>query len=231
MKNQYIRLLINERMTNYANKINTKQTIEGKMEQYFTKNPATEKEIYKFDWNVGKEVFNFYTSNSVFSKKGVDFGSMLLIETIINENEGFSGNILDLGCGYGPLGVIAAKFFKKSFVTMCDVNERALELSLMNAKENKVNDRIKVVTSSAFENISDNFDIIMTNPPIRAGKEVVFSFYEGAFKHLNQGGKLYVVIQKKQGAESTKTKLESLFGNCETANKKSGYFIFRAEKP
>ncbi|HOT20959.1 MAG TPA: class I SAM-dependent methyltransferase [Sedimentibacter sp.] len=200
------------------------------MEQYFTENPTTEKEIYKFEWNVGKEVFYFYTSNSVFSKKGVDFGSMLLVETILNENENFSGSILDLGCGYGPLGIIVAKKLRKSFVTMCDVNERALELSRMNAKENKVDDRIKVIASSAFENIKDNYDIIMTNPPIRAGKNVVFSFYEGAYEHLNDGGKLYVVIQKKQGAPSTKAKLESLFGNCETADKKSGYFIFRCIK-
>ena len=200
------------------------------MEQYFTQNPATEKEIYKFDWNIGSEVFNFYTSNSVFSKKGMDFGAMLLIETILKENEGFGGSILDLGCGYGPLGIIAAKLLKKSFVTMCDVNERALELSRMNAKENKVDDRTKIIASSAFENIKDNYDIIMTNPPIRAGKDVVFSFYEGAYEHLNRGGKLYVVIQKKQGASSTKAKLESLFGSCETADKKSGYFIFRLIK-
>jgi len=200
------------------------------MEQYFTENPTTEKEIYKFEWNVGKEVLYFYTSNSVFSKKGVDFGSMLLVETILNENENFSGSILDLGCGYGPLGIIVAKKLRKSFVTMCDVNERSLELSRMNAKENKVDDRIKVIASSAFENIKDNYDIIMTNPPIRAGKNVVFSFYEGAYEHLNDGGKLYVVIQKKQGAPSTKAKLESLFGNCETADKKSGYFIFRCIK-
>jgi 16S rRNA (guanine1207-N2)-methyltransferase len=204
--------------------------MEREMEQYFTQNPTSEKEIFKFEWNVKEEVFIFYTSNSVFSKNGVDFGSMLLIETILNENKEFSGSILDLGCGYGTLGIIAAKILKKSFVTMCDVNERALELSKMNAKENKVDDRIKVLTSSSFENIKDNYDIIMTNPPIRAGKEVVFSFYEGAYEHLNNGGKLYVVIQKKQGAPSTKAKLESLFGNCETANKKSGYSIFRCIK-
>ena len=200
------------------------------MDQYFTKNPASEKEIFEFDWNVGKEVFNFYTSNSVFSKKGVDFGSMLLIETIIRENEGFSGSILDLGCGYGPLGIIAARVFHNSTVTMCDINERALELSMMNAKENKVEGRVRIISSSVFGNIKDNYDIIMTNPPIRAGKDVVFSFYQGSYEHLNQGGRLYVVIQKKQGAPSTKEKLESLFGNCETADKRSGYFIFRSIK-
>ncbi|MGD9568568.1 MAG: class I SAM-dependent methyltransferase [Sedimentibacter sp.] len=200
------------------------------MEHYFNQNPTTDKEIYKFDWNIGKERFNFYSSNSVFSKSGMDFGSMLLVETIIKENEEFDGNILDLGCGYGPIGVILAKFLNKSTVTMSDVNERAIELCLMNAKENKVEDRVKVLSSSVFENILGSYDMIVTNPPIRAGKDVIFSFYEGAYEHLNKGGKLYVVIQKKQGAPSTKIKLESLFGNCETADKKSGYFIFRARK-
>lgn len=199
------------------------------MDHYFSQNPTTEKEIYKFDWNIGQDRFYFYTSNSVFSKNGMDFGSMLLVETVIEENQGFIGSILDLGCGYGPIGIIIAKLLHKSNVTMSDVNERSLELCAMNAKENKVDERTKIIKSSSFENINDKYDIIVTNPPIRAGKDTVFSFYEGAFEHLNEGGKLYVVIQKKQGAPSTKTKLESLFGNCEVANKKSGYFIFRAD--
>ncbi len=200
------------------------------MEQYFTKNPTTDKEIYKFDWNIGAERFNFYSSNSVFSKSGMDFGSQLLVGAVINENKEFTGSILDLGCGYGPIGIILAKFINKTIVTMSDINERALELCLMNAKENKVEDRVKTISSSAFENIHKSFDIIVTNPPIRAGKDVVFTFYEGAFEHLNKGGKLYVVIQKKQGAPSTKTKIENLFGNCEIIDKKSGYFIFKATK-
>jgi len=190
------------------------------MEQYFTKNPITEKEIYKFDWNIGEERFYFYTSNSVFSKSGMDFGSMLLVETVIEDNGGFSGNILDLGCGYGPIGITLAKLLKDSTVIMSDVNERALELCSMNIKENKVENKVKVISSAAFENINGSFDIIVTNPPIRAGKDTVFSFYEGAYEH----------IQKKQGAPSTKTKLENIFGNCETVGKKSGYFILRAEK-
>ncbi|MDW5299340.1 MAG: methyltransferase [Sedimentibacter sp.] len=200
------------------------------MEQYFTKSPTTEKEIYKFDWNIGKDKFYFYTSNSVFSKNGVDFGSMLLIETVIKENEKFGGSILDLGCGYGPIGVIIAKLLDNANVTMSDINERALELTLMNAKENKTESKIKVINSEGFENIKDTYDIILTNPPIRAGKNAVFSFYEGAYEHLNEGGKLYVVIQKKQGAPSTEVKLENIFGNCETVGKKSGYFIFKAVK-
>lgn len=200
------------------------------MEQYFTKNPTTKNEIYKFDWNIGEDRFYFYTSNSVFSKSGVDFGSMLLIETVIKENKKFDGNILDIGCGYGPIGVTLAKIINKSNVTMADINERALELAKMNVKENKVEGTVKIINSSSYENINENYDIIVTNPPIRAGKDVVFSFYEGAYEHLKPDGKLYVVIQKKQGAPSTKDKIISLFGNCEVADKKSGYFIFRAVK-
>ncbi|MDF2617209.1 MAG: class SAM-dependent methyltransferase [Sedimentibacter sp.] len=155
---------------------------------------------------------------------------MVLVETVVKENANFKGSILDLGCGYGPIGVMLAKLIENANVTMSDVNKRALELAKMNAEENKVKSRVKTLSSSAFENINENFDMIVTNPPIRAGKEVIFSFYEGAYEHLNKGGHLYVVIQKKQGAPSTKEKLESLFGNCETAEKKSGYFIFRVEK-
>ena len=165
-----------------------------------------------------------------FSKTGMDFGSMLLVETVLNENKDFSGSVLDLGCGYGPIGIIIAKLLNKTDVTMSDVNERSLEFCAMNVKENKVDDRTKIIKSSGFENINGKYDIIVTNPPIRAGKDTVFSFYEGAYDHLNEGGKLYVVIQKKQGAPSTKTKIESLFNNCETVNKKSGYFIFLAKK-
>lgn len=200
------------------------------MEQYFTKNPETKKEIYKFDWNIGRDRYYFYTSNSVFSKNGLDFGSMLLIESVIRENKYFNGRILDMGCGYGPIGIIIAKSIDNSTVTMADINERALELASINAKENSVEKKVKIIRSEAFENIKDNYDIIVTNPPIRAGKEVVFSFYEGAYNHLNEGGKLYVVIQKKQGAPSSKEKIASLFGNCEVADKKSGYFIFCAKK-
>jgi 16S rRNA (guanine1207-N2)-methyltransferase len=200
------------------------------MEQYFTRNPETKKEIYKFDWNIGKDRYYFYTSNSVFSKNGLDFGSMLLIETVINESINASVNILDMGCGYGPIGTIICKSIENSTVTMADINERALELADMNVKENGIENKVKIISSSSFENIKDNYDIIVTNPPIRAGKEVVFSFYEGAFHHLKKGGKLYVVIQKKQGAPSSKEKIMSLFGNCDIANKKSGYFIFRAVK-
>ncbi len=195
------------------------------MEQYFTQNPTTKDEIFKFNWNaLGKE-FVFNTSNSVFSKTAVDFGTMVMLETFVVNEEGFIGSILDLGCGYGPVGVILAKTMGDVKITMVDINERAVKLSALNGEENKASDKIKIFQSNIFESVEENFDRILTNPPIRAGKETVYTFFDGAYEHLNEGGKLYVVIQKKQGAKSSIDKLTSLFGNCETLYKKSGYFI------
>lgn len=195
------------------------------MEQYFTQNPTTKDEIFKFNWNaLGKE-FVFNTSNSVFSKTAVDFGTMVMLETFVANEEGFKGSILDLGCGYGPVGIILAKTMGDVKITMVDINERAVKLSALNGEENKASDKIKIFQSNIFESVEENFDRILTNPPIRAGKETVYTFFDGAYEHLNEGGKLYVVIQKKQGAKSSIDKLTSLFGNCETLYKKSGYFI------
>ncbi len=195
------------------------------MEQYFTQNPTTKDEIFKFNWNaLGKE-FVFNTSNSVFSKTAVDFGTMVMLETFVANEEGFIGSILDLGCGYGPVGVILAKTMGDVKITMVDINERAVKLSALNGEENKALDKLKIFQSNIFESVEENFDRILTNPPIRAGKETVYTFFDGAYEHLNDGGKLYVVIQKKQGAKSSIDKLTSLFGNCETLYKKSGYFI------
>jgi len=199
--------------------------LEEYMEQYFTQNPTTKDEIFKFNWNaLGKE-FVFNTSNSVFSKTAVDFGTMVMLETFVANEEGFIGSILDLGCGYGPVGVILAKTMGDVKITMVDINERAVKLSTLNGEENKVSDKLKIFQSNIFESVEENFDRILTNPPIRAGKETVYTFFDGAYEHLNDGGKLYVVIQKKQGAKSSIDKLTSLFGNCETLYKKSGYFI------
>ena len=195
------------------------------MEQYFTQNPTTKDEIFKFKWNALGKDYVFNTSNSVFSKTAVDFGTMVMLETFVENEKGFSGTILDLGCGYGPVGVILAKSMGDVKITMVDINERAVKLSTLNGEENKVAGKLKIFQSNIFDSVEENFDRILTNPPIRAGKETVYTFFDGAYEHLNDGGKLYVVIQKKQGAKSSIDKLTSLFGNCETLYKKSGYFI------
>jgi 16S rRNA (guanine1207-N2)-methyltransferase len=138
------------------------------------------------------------------------------------------GGILDVGCGYGPIGIIISSLYNKP-VTMVDINERAIGLASENIKLNNVQN-VNVFKSNIYSAIdtTNKFASIVTNPPIRAGKDVIYQIYDGAYDRLLPGGELWVVIQKKQGAPSTKTHLEELFGNCEVVGKESGYFILKS---
>lgn len=200
------------------------------MDHYFSSKATTENIKKTFEYTIMNEKISFTTSNSVFSKNQIDFGTDLMLITLLEELKDFSGKILDVGCGYGPIGLTMAKFFTKATITMIDVNERAVELARENAIANGVSDRVTILISDRFENIQTNFDLIITNPPIRAGKDIVHSIYEGGCEHLNPNGSFYSVIQKKQGAPSSIAKLTSLFGNCVVQNKKAGYFILKSTK-
>ncbi|MBC1743970.1 class I SAM-dependent methyltransferase [Listeria welshimeri] len=171
---------------------------------------------------------NFTSDNGVFSKNTIDFGSKLLIETF--ELEEKSGKILDVGCGYGPMGLTVAKEFPESQIEMVDVNLRALELAKENAELNKIMNT-HIYESSVYDNVTaTDYQSIISNPPIRAGKKVVHAILEGAFAHLRKNGELWIVIQKKQGGPSAEKKMEEVFGNVETVTKDKGYFIFRSIK-
>lgn len=171
---------------------------------------------------------NFTSDNGVFSKNTVDFGSKLLIEAF--ELEEKSGEILDVGCGYGPMGLTIAKEFPESQIEMVDVNLRALELAKENAELNKISNT-HIYESSVYDNVTaTDYQAIISNPPIRAGKKVVHAILEGAFAHLRKNGELWIVIQKKQGGPSAEKKMEEVFGNVETVTKDKGYFIFRSIK-
>lgn len=171
---------------------------------------------------------NFTSDNGVFSKNTVDFGSKLLIEAF--ELEEKSGKILDVGCGYGPMGLTVAKEFPESQIEMVDVNLRALELAKENAELNKISNT-HIYESSVYDNVTaTDYQAIISNPPIRAGKKVVHAILEGAFAHLRKNGELWIVIQKKQGGPSAEKKMEEVFRNVETVTKDKGYFIFRSIK-
>ncbi|MFK0526399.1 class I SAM-dependent methyltransferase [Paenibacillus illinoisensis] len=169
----------------------------------------------------------FVTDAGVFSKSGIDYGSRVLIDAI----ELTAGaHVLDVGCGYGPIGLTAAKLVPEGHVTMIDINERAVELSRENAKANGITN-VTVMQSNLLSEVNQrDFDAVLTNPPIRAGKEIVHTIFEQAYQHLKVGGSLWIVIQKKQGAPSAKAKLESLFGRVEEVTKDKGYRIFKAVK-
>ena len=159
----------------------------------------------------------------------MDSASDLLIKTVYDE---LFGKVLDVGCGYGVIGITVATNHKVERVKMLDVNHRALALAKKNAEKNQVDSKVEIIESDGFESISDEekFDAIVTNPPIRAGKSVIYQMYEDSQKHLNEGGSLYLVINKKHGAPSTITFLNNLFGNCEILNKKSGFHVLKCTR-
>lgn len=196
-------------------------------EHYYTERPTTEHKRAEFETVVRGVPFIFATDAGVFSKGGLDFGSRLLMESMRLPER---AKVLDVGCGYGPIGIAAAKLYPQSQVTMIDVNERAVELARENAKRNEVAN-VEVLVSDLYEQVaSRSFDVILTNPPIRAGKSVVHAIFTGAVDLLRQEGSMWIVIQKKQGAPSALAKLEELFERVKEENKKKGYRIFHAIK-
>lgn len=199
------------------------------MEHYYSNKPTSEKNEERIETIFNDRKFRFRTSSGVFSKKFIDFGSMLLINTFLDDYDKRDSKILDAGCGYGPIGIVIASFFNSAEVDMLDINERAVELAGTNAMDNKVTN-VNIFISDAFESVMESYDAIVTNPPIRAGKKTVFDFFEGAFQRLRHGGVFYCVIQKKHGAESAFRKLKELFGNCEMIARKSGYQILKSQK-
>lgn len=199
------------------------------MEQYFTNNPNLKSELRTIIYKHEGENLTFYSDNGVFSKDKLDFGSTLLLDTLfknINNNENL--NILDVGCGYGYMGISIAKILS-AHVTMCDVNKRALHLAEKNCIENGVEKLCQVLESNIYENITDIYDLIITNPPIRAGKNVVYGILDGARDYLKEDGELWMVIRKDQGAKSAITHLEENY-KCEVVEKSKGFYIIKAKK-
>lgn len=191
---------------------------------YYAEMPDAAHDIHDLKVALLGQSFHFYTDAGVFSKKKVDYGSQVLLNALDLER---GKNLLDVGCGYGPLGISLAKV-QGVQSTMIDINSRAIDLAKKNAERNGV--VAHIFQSNIYENVSEKFDYIISNPPIRAGKKVVHEIIEGAFDHLNQGGSLTIVIQKKQGAPSAKVKMENVFGNAEIIRKDKGYYILRSEK-
>ena len=174
---------------------------------YYDEHPDAQHDIHELHVVLLGERMKFLTDAGVFSKKMIDFGSQVLL-SCLSFQQGEA--VLDVGCGYGPLGLSLVKA-QGVHATMVDVNTRALDLAQKNEVEGC-------------------FDHIISNPPIRAGKKVVHEVLSGSFDHLNPGGDLTIVIQKKQGAPSAKAKMEEVFGNCEILKKDKGYYILRSEK-
>ena len=194
------------------------------MAHYFTNNENLKSELRTIKYDNGDFSLSFYSDNGVFSKNHLDYGSSLLINNII-ENCDKKLSILDVGCGYGFIGITLAKMIDAN-VVMVDVNKRAVHLTEMNIKENKVN--AKVIESNIYENVDGKYDVVVTNPPIRAGKKIVLEILLKAKEFLNINGELWFVIRKDQGAKSIAKELESIY-NLEVVEKSKGFYIFRAK--
>ena len=202
------------------------------MNHYFSEKPEIKSEKKRIKYTIQNKKFEFITDNGVFSKSKVDFGTDLMLNEFLKKNRGLEVEkikILDIGCGYGVVSVILKSVYPEISITVSDVNERALELSEENLKKYGIND-YHIIKSDAFEKITEKFDVILSNPPIRAGKDIIFKIYSEAYEHLNENGEFYCVIQTKHGAKSTQKKLMEIFGNCDTVTIDGGYRIFLSKK-
>ena len=191
------------------------------MGQYFDNENLPSKMVKTECFVLGSK-FIFYTDNGVFSKDGLDFGSRLLLETIPLEEVG--GKVLDMGCGYGVFGIVLNKV-NACAVDMVDVNLRAIHLAEINIRENHCIN-VNAFESFTYSNISSKYSCIVTNPPIRAGKKVVYDIVMNAKNYLEKEGRLFIVIRKEQGAKSLIVDLQKEY-NVEVLEKKKGFFIIK----
>ena len=198
------------------------------MSHYFQDDPNLVSNIKTINFEVNGINMQLLTDNGVFSKNKVDEGSLAFLKVLLPLELG--KNILDLGCGYGTIGLTLAIAKKEARVTLADVNARALNMCKKNAEALNLSQRVTILQSDIYEKIEGPYDSIVVNPPIRAGKKVTYAMYEGAKQYLIDGGSLLIVIRKAQGAESAAKYIESIFGNIKMLDRHKGYHIYQAVK-
>ncbi len=192
---------------------------------YFSPEPEVASNPITFDTTYQGQRYRFVTDAGVFSRGEMDKGTLTLLSATPKTME---GTLLDIGCGWGAVGTILGKTHPALLVTMSDVNSRAVELAARNAQAHGV--RAEIIQSDGFENIDGEFDHILLNPPIRAGKQVIYRLFEECAQHLKKDGTLYVVIRKQQGADSAQKHLQTLFSSVSIGQRSAGYRVFLCRK-
>lgn len=195
------------------------------MSHYFQNDEKLDSKEVMFTTSLFNMQFKFLSDKGTFSYGELDYGSKLLIETVtINQEQ----TLLDIGTGIGVIGIALKKKYPTLEVTMTDVNLRALNLANKNAKLNNVD--VKIFESDLYSNIDKKFDLIISNPPIRTGKKVIYTLYKEAFLHLNEKGSLWIVVRVQQGAKSTVEYLKTIFNTVIVVEKSKGFYIIKASK-
>ena len=194
-------------------------------EHYYTQEPTSKHEEHAFTLECAGRALRFETDAGVFSKLRLDPGTALLLKAL---PENFSGRALDLGCGWGPVGCCMAARWQHARIALCDVNERAAGLARENLRRNNLSGEVSC--GDGLDAVEGAFDLIAVNPPIRAGKAVIYRLFAQSAQRLTAGGNLYVVMRRAQGAESAEKELKTLFPKVETVERGGGYRVFRAEK-
>ena len=192
-------------------------------EHYYTENPNSAHDERWVDVKALGCDMRFVTDAGVFSRDGLDRGTEVLLEAL----PPLAGRVLDLGCGWGPVGVTLARKYPALDVVMTDINTRAGELARRNLAENGA--KARVVQGDGFEGVEGDFDAIITNPPIRAGKAVIYRLFDEARDRLRPGGALYIVIRKQQGAPSALKHLAEVYGEARVIDRGSGFHVIRAQ--
>jgi len=192
---------------------------------YYDSRPVQPKRRFFIRLNIRGQFLEFASSSGVFSKDKVDLGTLVLIDSLELPD---SGEVLDMGCGYGAIGIAIAKLYPALKVTMVDVNPAAVKLVRENIERNDVQNA-EVLHSDLYSLLGGRyFDAIVSNPPLAAGYKTIFPMIEGAFGHLRDGGFLQIVLRK--GVNAIPRKMEDVFQNITTVSKKSGYRVFRSLK-
>lgn len=195
-------------------------------EHYYSENPGVEHDLRQVIFEVLDLRLNCTTDAGVFSRDGLDMGTRVLLEALPQ----LHGRILDLGCGWGPVGVALGKKYSDAQLVLTDVNSRAAELAARNLAANGVTNAA-VVQGDGFAAVEGDFDAIVLNPPIRTGKTVIYAMFAEAAAHLKPDGALYIVIRKQQGAESAQKYLASIYGDVERIAREKGYWVLRCAHP